>query len=131
MIDARESDIQRAGMRILKTVYGVPCWRRNTGAMSGEHRGKSWHVRFGVPGMSDVWGFYPVGRGWRHFEWEVKRRGAKPTELQTEWLRKTNEYTGAAFWTDNTLTMCRVMEALMAGGRIIYRDGFNFDVEKP
>jgi hypothetical protein len=57
----RESEIQREILRYLNTVPGVVAFRMNTGAMRGEHKGKRWFVRFGVPGMSDV-------IGWRTFE---------------------------------------------------------------
>ena len=35
-------------------VKRVLAYRLNTGAMSGEHKGKRWFMRFGAPGMADL-----------------------------------------------------------------------------
>jgi hypothetical protein len=52
----KESEIQRAILDYL-AVKKILCFRMNTGAMSGEHRGKKWFMRFGVPGMADILAF--------------------------------------------------------------------------
>lgn len=54
-----EKDIQRAILDYLRA-HKVFCWRNNTGAMFGEHKGKRWAVRFGFPGISDIVGIVPT-----------------------------------------------------------------------
>ena len=40
----------------------ILAFRMNTGAMSGEHNGKRWFMRFGAQGMADVLAFPHVWR---------------------------------------------------------------------
>ena len=54
-------------------VVGV-VWRQNTGAMTGSHKGKGWHVAFGLPGLADIDGILADGR---RIGIEVKRPGGK------------------------------------------------------
>jgi hypothetical protein len=74
----KESEIQRSILDLL-AAKRVLAFRMNTGAMSGEHMGKTWFMRFGSPGMADVLAFppncYPL--------WiEVKTAKGKQSELQ-------------------------------------------------
>jgi hypothetical protein len=49
----KESQIQRSILDLL-AAERIPAWRMNTGAMSGEHKGKKWFMRFGEKGMADI-----------------------------------------------------------------------------
>ena len=51
-----EAQTQRLIMDWLQA-KGILAFRMNTGAMSGEHKGKKWFMRFGVPGMADILAF--------------------------------------------------------------------------
>lgn len=90
-----ESQIQKQCLEWLNLQYRWRFWRRNTGAMSGAHNGKKWFMRFGQPGMSDLWG---VGPGGRHAEIEIKRRGKKPTLDQSAWLTELQNLGAIGFW---------------------------------
>lgn len=57
---------------------GAFAWRNNSGMLRGEHRGKLWAVRMGVPGMPDV---LAVKDG-RLIAVECKRLSNKPTAIQ-------------------------------------------------
>lgn len=90
-----ESEIQQAILDYLKTVPGVVAWRSNTGAFSGEYKGKRRFVRFGIKGGADIIGFRRehVNPGWipreyraRFLAIEVKRRGVEPTPAQRSFL---------------------------------------------
>jgi len=75
--------------------------RQNTGAMFGEHKGKRWAVRFGVPGQADIAG-YLRGDPWpRPFYFEVKRPGARPTPAQASFLlaRAADGCLAATVWS--------------------------------
>lgn len=52
----KESEIQRSILDLLAAKH-VMAFRMNSGAMSGEHRGKKWFMRFGAPGMADILAF--------------------------------------------------------------------------
>lgn len=123
----RESKVQRAIVVRLSRL-GVRLWRRNTGAMTATHNGKTRHVRFAAPGQSDLWG---VDRKARHWEIEVKRPGNKPTEKQMEWLKEMTARGCVAYWADCPNIAERVAEAILAGGRIVWREGCDYDVEMP
>lgn len=70
-----EKDIQKAILEYLQLLR-IFAWRNNTGAMSGEHHGKKWFMRFGFPGIADILGILPSGR---FLAIEVKRPGGKLT----------------------------------------------------
>lgn len=122
----RESKIQRSIIVRLSRL-GIKLWRRNVGAISGEHGGRRRFVRFGSPGMSDLWG---VDRAGRHWEIECKRPGNKPTELQLAWLKEMSGRGCVAFWSDCANIAERVAEAIIGGGNIVWREGEDFDVMK-
>lgn len=62
------------------TANRVFWYRANTGAMNGVHKGKSWFVRFGKPGMPDI---VAVMRG-LFVGIEVKRPGQKMSDAQVD-----------------------------------------------
>lgn len=55
----KESAIQRQILDWLERSH-IFCWRHNVGGMAGSHKGKRWFVRFGKPGMPDI---FAVWRG--------------------------------------------------------------------
>ena len=50
---ARESDLLKTILDYLR-ISGILAWRNNTGAMSGQDKGKRWYVRFSFPGAPDI-----------------------------------------------------------------------------
>lgn len=108
----KESEIQRAILDYLKTVPGVVAWRSNTGAFSGEHKGKRRFVRFGIKGMADILGWqlwpqvitdcaHPLASSFsptipRVMAIEVKRPGGHLTLAQTDFLALVKRAGGLA-----------------------------------
>lgn len=119
----RESKVQRSIMVRLKRL-GIVLHRRNVGGLR-DHAGQ--YVAFGSPGQSDLWG-WQLDTG-RHWEIEVKRPGNKPTPKQLRWLKDCTARNVVAFWGDNCNTVERVAEAILAGGRVVWHEDENFDVE--
>src|SRR5580693_33435 len=116
-----EAQVQKSGIALLKAM-GWHVWRRNVGGMTDK---AGQFVRFGVPGMSDTWGFTPDGR---HFELEFKREGKRPDERQLRWLRFTNNF-GVSFWVDNTATLQRIAGLITDGHSVwYYGDGDEYDL---
>lgn len=110
-----EAKIQRSVLAVLR-FHGVVCWRSNTGAYAGEHKGKRRFVRFGVPGMSDVIGLLGPAFGrdaGRMISIEVKRPGNRPTTAQIRWLMEINEAGGFAFWATSAQTVDHAIRALL------------------
>ena len=98
----REKEVQAACLQWLCTLPEVRVWRRNVGAMAGRSvAGKSWYVKFGEAGMSDLEGMMHG----IHLEIEIKRSGKKPTLDQYRWLEEIRRFGGIAFWCD-TIDMC-------------------------
>lgn len=118
-----ESDVQRTIVAVAAS-KGVRLIRRNVMAMGGEHKGKRWFVKNGEKGQSDLYGVLPNGI---HIEVEVKRKGEVPTPDQTAWLRKWAPIC-PAFWADNATTFGRVLDAILAGGKVVYGEGYDYDV---
>ncbi len=107
---------------------GIVLYRRNAGAFAmedGVHK-RRW-IRAGAPGQSDLYGW--VIKTGRHVEIEVKRPPNEPTELQLAWLKESHRLGAIAFWGDDVNVIERVAEAVLAGGKIKWLDGCNFDVE--
>ena len=94
-IEAKESEIQKACIDWLCTLPGVKVWRQNTGAFSGEYKGKKRFVRLGQKGQADITGIGPSGV---RIEIEVKRFGIKPSAEQEEWLQMIKDRGGIAFY---------------------------------
>jgi hypothetical protein len=93
-------------------------------------------LRCAEPGQSDLWGIETVlnenGGNWgRHWEIETKATGKRPTPEQLVWLRNCTRMGAIAFWGDNVDTIRRVAQAILNGGRIVWRQGDDFDVEIP
>jgi hypothetical protein len=74
-----EHEVQSAILQYL-AIKQVMCWRANTGAMSGAHKGKRWFVRFGLPGSPDI---FAVIAG-QIYGIEVKGPKGKQSESQIE-----------------------------------------------
>lgn len=119
----RESKIQRSIIVRLERL-GIMLCRRNVGAMEKGDR----FIRFGKAGQADLWG---VDNNARHWEIETKRPGNRPTPGQLEWLKTMSAIGCVAFWTDSANIAERVAEAILAGGKIVWHDGDDFDVEMP
>lgn len=77
----------------------------NTGAFTGEYKGKRRFIRFGTPGMSDIIGIY---RG-TFLAVETKRKGKKATELQEAFMSQVRQKGGMAFCVDDLDTLIRLM----------------------
>lgn len=73
-----ENYVKKAILQWLK-LHRIAAWRQNTGGMSGEHKGKKYFVRFGIPGAADITGLIPDGR---RLEIETKREGCRQTDDQ-------------------------------------------------
>jgi hypothetical protein len=130
----RETPIQRSIMARL-AMLGIWLERRNVGAARyrNQRTGKQRFVRFARPGAADLWGLdWPQQLPWgRHWEIETKRPGNKPSELQQAWLWKAHCLGCVAFWTDSARVAEDVTMAILAGGRIVWRDRWNYDVDMP
>lgn len=73
-----ENYVKKAILQWLK-LNKIAAWRQNTGAMSGEHKGKKYFIKFGIPGAADITGIMPDGR---RLEIETKREGCYQTDDQ-------------------------------------------------
>ena len=112
-----EADLQRAAIDLL-TSYQIRVYRRNTGAIKASHNGKPRFIRFSEPGQSDLWLIFPDGR---HGELEIKRPGERPTLAQVRWLIECSTRC-PAWWIDNLSTLVRVVDSILRGSRIVYRE---------
>lgn len=92
----KESEIQRACLDYLaaRHVFAI---RMNTGAMSGQHNGRNWFLKFGLPGMADVLAFTPHSTPIAHgtnismqvVVWiEVKNERGKQSALQKSFQQR-------------------------------------------
>jgi hypothetical protein len=109
-----EADLQKLCLEYL-TLCGCFMWRQNTGAMTGEHKGRKWYVRFGVKGLSDIIGVTPEGL---FIAVEVKRPGQEPTADQTYFLHRVALNNGIAIWCDSWESFegkCRLWNIRPAG----------------
>jgi hypothetical protein len=115
---APERDVLKATLAVLES-RGCLAFRRNVAAVAVADR----FFRCGEPGQSDIWGVLPPPSG-AHFECEVKRRGKRPTLDQIQWLIRVNGFGRAvAWWSDDAGTAGRVLDAVLAGARVVYRPG--------
>lgn len=111
-----ERDVLKASIAVLES-RGCLAFRRNVAAVAVADR----FFRCGTPGQSDLWAILPDGR---HAEVEVKRRGKRPTIEQIHWLIRVNGFGRAvAWWADDAGTAGRVLDAVLAGARVVYRPG--------
>lgn len=134
----RESKIQRSIVTRLARL-GISLERHNVGAREWTDKsGRERLVPFGKPGQSDLYGMdWPTMQPWgRHWEIETKRPGKRPTVLQLTWLKLCHSRGAVAFWADSANVAEQVAEAILAGGRIVWRtepgyhpDGADFDVD--
>lgn len=105
-----EAEIQRAILDVLR-FHGVECWRANTGAFAGEHKGRSRFVRFGEKGQSDILGM--IGPNARFLAIEAKRPGNKPTLDQILFMQRINAAGGFAFWATSAQTVDHAVRAVL------------------
>jgi hypothetical protein len=111
-----ERDVLKATIAVLES-RGCLAFRRNVAAVAVADR----FFRCGTPGQSDLWGVTPAGI---HIEVEVKRLGRRPTIDQIHWLIRVNGFgVAVAWWTDDAGTAGRVLDAVLAGARVVYRPG--------
>jgi len=113
-----EKEIQRNGIKLLKFL-GWTCHRRNTGMTRATYGGRTRVIRYGEPGMADIFGKLPDGRS---FELEFKRPGNRPTRRQFDWLKSQNSEHCVAFWVDDVQTLEIIAKRLMRGFRIWWDD---------
>lgn len=114
-----EAEIQKACLQIFGA-YGWRAFRRNTGAMAGEYKGKKRFVRFAEKGQADIYGWIPergLGYAWP-FECEVKRPGGKLSKAQEAWLIQCHEQGVIAFWVDSVEKCLEVAKHIYNGGHI-------------
>jgi len=90
----KERDIQKTCIEWLNTLPGVSVWRRNVGAMEGEHKGVKRWVRFGEKGEADICGIGPFGT---YISIEVKGSLGKLRDDQIQWLAMIKSRGGIAF----------------------------------
>lgn len=57
-----EAQVQKHILQLL-SAYGIFHWRNNTGAVKSTYKGKDRFVRFGEPGMPDIWVLRPARTG--------------------------------------------------------------------
>jgi hypothetical protein len=115
---ASEKVVLRAVVKRLEAC-GCRVFRRNTGGVWREYRGRRRYVAYSEPGAADLWGRLPDGRP---FECEVKRPGERPRRNQVAWLMKLNGLGSPAFWVDSTVVLDLVLRVLLAGGAVVYLD---------
>ena len=88
-----EAEIVKSILAYLK-LHGAFVWRQNSGAMTGEYKGKRRFVKFQTQkGMSDIIGIW---RG-QFLAIEVKRKDGKATAQQNAFLDSVNHYGGIGF----------------------------------
>jgi hypothetical protein len=118
MISTSEKEIQAGGLDILR-FHGLEMFRRNTGAMRAEYKGKSRLVSFAEPGAADSWGVEP--KTGIHWEVEFKAPGERPTLAQVNWLMRLHRAGSIAFWIDDLTPLEGIVTAILdCGYRILY-----------
>ncbi len=100
---ALEKDVLNACLLWLRC-RGAFCWRQNSGAMSGEYKGKRRFFRFASePGISDIVGVAPGGRA---ILVETKREGGKkPTPEQLSFLDTARAKGAFAVWVRSLIEL--------------------------
>ena len=100
-----ERDVVKAVMNFFVLDRNVRVWRRNTGAVTADYASRKRFIRFGQPGMSDLWGIITrmtcpecgrVTRRGIHLEIECKKFGGKLTAAQKEYLETIRKRGGIA-----------------------------------
>jgi hypothetical protein len=91
----RETDLVKSCLEWL-SYHGIYCWRNNTaGIYSKKSGGYFFH---GMRGVGDIVGILPDGR---FLSVECKVGTNKPTEHQTEFMKKIAENNGVAIWVSS------------------------------
>ena len=129
--DIPEREVVKVVLTVLALNRNIRVWRRNTGALSSKD-GKRF-VRFGVPGMADVFGIIrtmrcPVcgrltGTG-VHLEIECKRYGGRLSPAQKDFLATIHKYGGKTL-----VAIPKPTVADPTGFRAIYEDLARLDKE--
>lgn len=100
-----EREVVKAVQNFFAFNRNVRVWRRNTGAVTADYGNRTRFVRFGEPGMSDLFGIIRkmtcpkcgcITRTGVHLEIECKRYGGRLTADQKEFLEITREMYGVA-----------------------------------
>jgi hypothetical protein len=105
----RETDLVKACLEYLR-LRGVMCWRQNSGAVTGKHRGKRRFVRFNTArGCSDVLGILPGGR---FLAVEAKLPGRKVTADQQGFLDAVRAAGGLALVVTDVAELVAALDAL-------------------
>jgi hypothetical protein len=90
-----EKDVQKACLQWLALV-GIFAFRVNSGAMTGDYKGKRRFMRFNsAAGCADLLGVLPDGR---MLACEIKRPGKVPTEKQKAFLARVQQAGGVALF---------------------------------
>lgn len=96
MRDKLEKDIQKECLSYLSLRGCIPI-RINSGAMSGEHNGKKWYMKFNSEeGCSDIICGVPKDGKLLFVAIEVKRPGNEPTPKQQSFLDRVASRGGIA-----------------------------------
>lgn len=124
-----EREVIRAVQNFFALNRNVRVWRRNTGAVTADYGSRRRFVRFGEPGMSDLFGIIrrmtcpECGRVTRtgvHLEIECKRYGGRLTAEQKRYLEDTRRMGGVAVVavprpTDSDPTGFKALREMLAG----------------
>ena len=93
---AAERDELKACLELLEIHPKVAfAYRANTGMSRFGEPGSERYVRFGPTGQPDITGLLVGGR---RLDWEVKRKGKKPTPDQNAFLARSQAAGGFAGW---------------------------------
>jgi hypothetical protein len=104
----RESDLVRCCLQYLR-LRGVLCWRQNSGAVAGEHKGKRRFVRFHTArGCSDIVGILPGGK---FLAVEAKLPGRQPTPDQRAFLAAVESQGGLALVVHDLAELATALDA--------------------
>lgn len=107
----REQDIVNACLQLLR-LRGVLAWRQNSGAFTGEYKGKKRFVQFnGIKGCSDILAVLPPCG--RFLAVEAKRPGEKPTPHQSAFLASVEAMGGVAVVVSDVMQLEHVLSEVL------------------
>jgi len=95
----KESEILRDILKYLDNLGKTRHWRSNTGVATYNNKYGTQTVRYGVPGMTDIQGYF-LRTGIALFI-EVKRPGGKLTQLQFNFITNAKEANCISFVADS------------------------------
>lgn len=115
MIVQTEADVTAQVVAYCRCL-GLVLERQNTGAAHYPNRdGTTRLVRYGTPGAADWTATLPDGR---RLELEIKRPGARPTQVQLDRLQQICASNGVGFWTDSVDHLMAVLPHVLAGASV-------------